>query len=290
MRREIDAESLDGGALVAVKAQDAVAFYDWDTGMFIRRIDVPAAPKKIYWNDAGDQVIVATREAFYILRFDRSAVDAALAGNSEGVDEEDGSIESAFELEAEVNEVVRSGQWVGDCFLYVNKAGRLNYSVGGQTMTLAHLDKKMYLLGYVARENRVFLADKKMQVTSYQLLTSVLEYQTWVLRGNFEEANQILGSGAIPGSENNNIARFLESQGYKEEALEVASDPDLRFSLALQVRFSLCLHIAYWTVLLSFPCRRHGAPSIPFFLFVFLFPFFSFLLSFPYWVRWRGRG
>ena len=113
------------------------------------------------------------------------------------MDEEDGSIESAFELEAEVNEVVRSGQWVGDCFLYVNKAGRLNYSVGGQTMTLAHLDKKMYMLGYVARENRVFLTDKKMQVTSYQLLTSVLEYQTWVLRGNFDEANQILASGSI---------------------------------------------------------------------------------------------
>ena len=81
----------------------------------------------------------------------------------------------------------------------------------------------------------MFLADK-MQVTSYQLLTSVLEYQTWVLRGNFEEANQILASGSIPDSENNNIARFLESQGYKEEGLAVATDPDLRFSLALQVR------------------------------------------------------
>ena len=234
---EIDAEALDGGALVAVRAQDAVAFYDWDTGRFIRRIDVPATPKKVYWNDAGDQVIIATREAFYILRFDRSAVDAALAGSKEGVDEEDGSIEAAFELEAEVNEIVRSGQWVGDCFLYVSKAGRLNYSVGGQTMTLAHLDNKMYMLGYVARENRVFLTDKKMQVTSYELLTSVLEYQTWVLRGNFDEANQILGSGTIPTTENNNIARFLESQGYKEEALEVADDPDLRFSLALQVSF-----------------------------------------------------
>ena len=56
-----------------------------------------------------------------------------------------------------------------------------------------------------------------------------------MLRDNFEEANQILANGSIPASENNNIARFLESQGYKEEALEVASDPDLRFSLALQV-------------------------------------------------------
>ena len=93
-----------------------------------------------------------------------------------------------------------------------------------------------FRLGYVGRENRVFLCDRQMNVTSYLLLTSILEYQTWVLRGNFEEANIILNSGAIPDSENNKISRFLESQGFREEALEVANDPEQRFSLALQLR------------------------------------------------------
>ena len=45
--------------------------------MFIRRIDVPAAPKKVYWNDAGDQVNCHTRGVLY-LAFRRSSVDAAL--------------------------------------------------------------------------------------------------------------------------------------------------------------------------------------------------------------------
>ena len=87
------------------------------------------------------------------------------------------------------------------------------FRLGGQTMTLSHLDRKMYMLGYVGRENRVYLCDKQMNVTSYVLLTSILEYQTWVLRGNFEEANTILNSGSIPKEENNKISRFLESQG-----------------------------------------------------------------------------
>ena len=127
--------------MIAVKSNDAVAFYDWDTGYYIQRIDVPAIPKAVYWNDAGDKVIIATREAFYHLNFNRAIVEDALANGQP----EEGGVDEAFILEAEIQEVVRSGQWVGDCFLYVSKSGRLNYSVGGQTMTLSHLDRKMYM-------------------------------------------------------------------------------------------------------------------------------------------------
>ena len=73
--RMICAEAIDGGALIGVRSQDAVAFYDWETGIFIRRIDVPSPPKAVYWNDAGDHCIIATREAFYSLRFDRDGYD-----------------------------------------------------------------------------------------------------------------------------------------------------------------------------------------------------------------------
>lgn len=45
--------------------------------------------------------------------------------------DEDG-IEDAFELLTEVNERVRSGLWVGDCFVYNNAQWRLNYCVGGE--------------------------------------------------------------------------------------------------------------------------------------------------------------
>jgi coatomer subunit beta' len=33
----------------------------------------------------------------------------------------------------------------------------------------------------------------------------------------------------------NKVARFLEAQGFREEALEIATDPDYKFELAVQV-------------------------------------------------------
>jgi coatomer subunit beta' len=47
-----------------------------------------------------------------------------------------------------------------DCFIYNNAAWRLNYCVGSEVTTLYHLDKPMYLLGYLAAQSRVYLIDR----------------------------------------------------------------------------------------------------------------------------------
>ena len=60
--------------------------------------------------------------------------------------DEDG-IEDAFEVVGEVAEVMRTGVWVGDCFIYTNSMNRLNYFVGGEIVTVSHLDKVCYILG-----------------------------------------------------------------------------------------------------------------------------------------------
>lgn len=49
---------------------------------------------------------------------------------------------------------------MGDCFIYNNAAWRLNYCVGGEVTTLFHLDKPLYLLGYLAAQSRVYLIDR----------------------------------------------------------------------------------------------------------------------------------
>lgn len=46
------------------------------------------------------------------------------------VDEQ--GIEDSFKLLYEVSERVRTGLWVGDCFIYTNSSWRLNYCVGGE--------------------------------------------------------------------------------------------------------------------------------------------------------------
>lgn len=126
---------------------------------------------------------------------------------------------------------VRTGEWVGDCFFYTSSTNRLNYLVGDQTYTVSHFDQPEYILGYIQRDSRIYLADKDVNVTSFALSLPVLEYQTLVLRGDIETASEMLP--AIPADQQNKIARFLEGQGHKDLALEVATDPEHKFELAL---------------------------------------------------------
>jgi hypothetical protein len=53
------------------------------------------------------------------------------------------------------------------------------------------------------------------------------------MRGDFDAANELLSN--IPESEYTKVARFLESQGFKEEAFAVTTDPDHKFDLALEL-------------------------------------------------------
>merc|ERR1719247_630462 len=133
-------------------------------------------------------------------------------------------VEEAFDLIQEVSERVYSGLWVGDCFIYNNSAWRLNYVVGSEVTTVFHLDKAMYLL-------------------SYTILLSMIEYKTLVMRDDMEGAAEILPN--IPQEHMDSVAQFLENRGFVQEALDIATDPEYRFELAMQLGdLQTCLAIA----------------------------------------------
>ena len=52
----------------------------------------------------------------------------------------------------------------------------------------------MYILGYIPKDNKLYLSDKDMNVVGYSLLLSVLEYQTAVMREDFDTAKQVHGN------------------------------------------------------------------------------------------------
>ncbi|KAA3489303.1 coatomer subunit beta'-2-like [Gossypium australe] len=228
VRPTFSAERIFGGTLLAMCSNDFICFYSWAECRLIRRIDVTV--KNLYWADSGDLVAIASDTSFYILKYNRDVVQSYLDSGTP-VDEQ--GVEDAFELLHETNERVRTGIWVGDCFIYNNSSWRLNYCVGGEVTTMFHLDRPMYLLGYLASQSRVYLIDKEFNVMGYTLLLSLIEYKTLVMRGDLERANEILPS--IPKEHLNSVARFLESRGMIEDALEVATDPDYRFELAIQL-------------------------------------------------------
>lgn len=228
IRPTFSAEHIYGGALLAICSNDFICFYDWAECRLIRRIDVNV--KNLYWADSGDLVAIASDSSFYILKYNR---DTVVSHFNSGMPSDEQGVEDAFELLHEINERVRTGIWVGDCFIYNNSSWRLNYCVGGEVTTMFHLDRPMYLLGYLASQSRVYLIDKEFNVMGYTLLLNLIEYKTLVMRGDFQRASEILP--LIPQEHYNSVARFLEARGMLEDALEVATDPDYRFDLAIQL-------------------------------------------------------
>ncbi|SCU93322.1 LANO_0E03576g1_1 [Lachancea nothofagi CBS 11611] len=235
---EFGVEKLYAGALLGAKADGFVYFFDWDSGSLVRRIDVDA--RDVVWSDNGELVMMinntdennSEESSAYVLDFNREAYEVFLASDEEPA--EDG-IEEAFEVLYEVTEPMSSGKWVGDVFIYTTVTNRLNYFVGGKSYNLAHFDKEMYMLGYLPRDNKVYLADHDVHIYSYEISIEVLEFQTLVLRGDLELAKTTVLPN-IEGKENLlKISRFLEGQNLHEDALEVSPDSDQKFDLALEL-------------------------------------------------------
>ncbi|XP_031415738.1 coatomer subunit beta' isoform X2 [Clupea harengus] len=225
---DFGAEGIYGGFLLGVRSVNGLAFYDWENTELIRRIEIQ--PKHIFWSDSGELVCIGTEESFFILRYMSEKVATSQETN-EGVTED--GIEDAFEVLGEIQEIVKTGLWVGDCFIYTSSVNRLNYYVGGEIVTIAHLDRTMYLLGYIPKDDRLYLGDKELNIVSYSLLVSVLEYQTAVMRRDFSMADKVLPT--IPKEQRTRVAHFLEKQGFKQQALAVSTDSEHRFELALQL-------------------------------------------------------
>lgn len=231
-------DDVKGGALLSVIGAGFVCFYNWDTGALVRRVEVEA--KNVYWSSTGELVAITSDESLYILRFDRQAYQDGL---DSGDFVEDEGVEAAFDVVTEVSEVVRTAKWTGECFIYTNSQNRIQYLVGEQTHTVNHTDNELYLLGYLPSHGRVYLVDKDVSIYSFALSLAVVEYQTAILRQEFDSADEILKT--VPADQRNRIARFLESQDLKTMALAVSTDADHKFELAISLDdFNTALEIA----------------------------------------------
>lgn len=100
---------------------------------------------QVMWSDSGELVCVASEDSYYILQYKSDAVSEALSTN-QGIDED--GVEAAFDVVGEIEEAVKTGLWVGDCFIYTNSVNRLNYYVGGEIVTISHLDRSVVDTGY----------------------------------------------------------------------------------------------------------------------------------------------
>ena len=108
----------------------------------------------MYWSGTGSLVAITSGESFYILRFDRDAYNAKVEEGAEITDE---GVEEAFDVVVDIpercvshsniteagltrNYSVKTGKWVGDCFMYTTASNRLCYFVGAESYTISPFD------------------------------------------------------------------------------------------------------------------------------------------------------
>jgi len=54
-------------------------------------------------------------------------------------------------------------------------------------VTLTHLAKPAFMLGFIPNKDRVYLMDKLYNIISFELLYGVLAYQAAIVRGDTEQ-------------------------------------------------------------------------------------------------------
>lgn len=236
--------SIYGGKLVGVSTKQggsSISFFDWENFACIRRIDVDA-PKSVYWSASGEYVVICLEELFYLLKYNEEHVKNFIQTKGVSAIGEEG-IEDAFAFLGEFNEEVVSGQWItSEAFVYTTTKGKLNYLIGDKIMNHALIDKKMFVLGYVPQKNRIFLINKSLKITSYELLASVIQAQREIVRTepglttsdpDYQRLKEAINQ--VPETHIGKIAKFLDSMNFKEIAYHVSVDDEHKFDLAINL-------------------------------------------------------
>lgn len=214
-------EGIFGGRLLAVKSKEFITFYDWESQVHVRRIDVSPAPKNVYWSEDGKKVVLALEENYYLLNFKEEETANYInehAGEeqkpAEDEDDEDEGCEEAFEFVDEFNDIITSGIWVSaNCFVFTNSKGHVYYMIGEKTMKMANADKKQYILGYDGKQNRLYMVDKNFNIYSYSLMLAVVNYQSAILNNDVDSAQRFFKD--VPEAYYNKLAKFLEANDFK---------------------------------------------------------------------------
>jgi coatomer subunit beta' len=166
-------DGIIGGKLLGVKSKEFITFYSWEDFNIVRRIDV-ANLKTVYWSESGERIILALEDTFYLLSYNESYVKQAFGSGME-VDED--GLEEAFTFMQEFNEPIASGSWItSECFAFTTTKGKLNYLIGEKIINFGVVDKKMFIMGYVATQNRLYLINRSHDIISYNLLTSTIAF------------------------------------------------------------------------------------------------------------------
>ena len=229
----VDCDKIYGGPLLGVSiGGSTLSFYDWTGDVLIRTIDVSASA--VTWSPDASHVAIQTESSCYIL-----SAKAAVIKSPQSFPSGEEGIEDSLELVDELEQPLKSVCWIsGNCFVYLTEENRLAYHVVGgdadESFQLALFDRSHFLLGFLPGEQRVYLTDQDLQVSSYTIMPALITFQSAVLAGGDLTKSLALLEN-IPANYYARLAVFLQRRGYLREALKISPDAHFQFELAVQL-------------------------------------------------------
>jgi len=128
--------------------------------------------------------------------------------------------------------------WISnECFVFTTPKGAINYLVTGigspKVLKLSNADKKYFIMGYDGKQQggRLYMIDKALNIVSYSLQLSLVNFQAAILSDDIHGAQAYLSE--VPAAQHSKLAKFLEANNQLEYAFEVTPDKDHKFDLAL---------------------------------------------------------
>jgi coatomer subunit beta' len=204
-----------GGELLAVSVNRGLEFYDWTEFRLIRRIESKAAEVK--WFE--DFAAIRTKDAIFVLEFNRSY-------QADWV--KDLGFEDAFTVVHRIDTKSSSLTWYNGV-LFFSENIKINRFVGGVVQTAATLKAPTEILGYLPRENLIVLAGPQRRILGVNFPEALLQFEAEVAVGGDPNPER------VPEQYKSRCAKFLKQIGRVELALDITTDPNMRFDLALEL-------------------------------------------------------
>lgn len=196
------------GLLLGVADAEKTLLVDWqDPGTVVHKIDLCA--EKVWWDEEGELLALATETKLVLYQFNKKTR----------------SLGELFTLPDRVT----SGLFIDRIFYFINRAGKLYFSLLGKIFFFGNAEKKQFILGALEQQERLYLFDKNNAVYSHHVPFTLFKQVRLFIEGKANE------EPTVPAEFKDRVAKVYHGFDLKKEAFKLTQNQDHKFELALQL-------------------------------------------------------
>lgn len=224
-------DNIFGGALLGLRGADSIYFYDFESQLFISKID--HSVKNVIWSDNRTEVALISEDSTFIYKVSIKSIDEFIEANNE----EDANVElteKVFSLKYEIKDSIVKGLWYEDVLIYQTKKNKLSYLIEDQIFSITALNGNYTMLGFYQSTGKIYFMTKSFQMIHIQFPISYINYQCSILKKDYKAAESIFLD--IPVEYHDKCCKFLEKFNLYELSYIKTTNQQRKLELAIKLK------------------------------------------------------